>query len=141
MFPRRQVNSGEVEEISVGIVTVDLEYFRDESSSRAAFDLHDHVQRIPDIRLDGTNAKVSPATTMATRERPRAMVLVKAVSRTLTAFSQGELPVPCPNVGAARRSVNARVARADCSERLCTSLQNHFLIRRVLPVLCNSWNR
>src|SRR6202034_4698111 len=47
-------------------------------------------------------AKVNPATTIATSERPRAMVLVKAVSRTLTAFSQGELPVACANAGAAR---------------------------------------
>src|SRR5208337_3770783 len=37
-------------------------------------------------------AKVRPATTMATSERPRAMVLVKAVWSTLTAFSHGGVP-------------------------------------------------
>ena len=37
-------------------------------------------------------ANVRPATTIATSESPRAMVLVKAVIKTLTAFSQGELP-------------------------------------------------
>lgn len=37
-------------------------------------------------------AKVRPATTMATRDRPRAMVEVNACCNTLTAFSQGEPP-------------------------------------------------
>src|ERR1700730_2045968 len=37
------------------------------------------------------NAKVSPDTTMATSESPRAMVVVKACCSTLAAFSQGEL--------------------------------------------------
>src|SRR5580704_9957535 len=63
-------------------------------------------------------AKVSPATTIATSERPRAMVLVKAVSKTLTAFSQGELP-PCANAGAARNraTVEARNERVERSQR------------------------
>ncbi|MGC0779496.1 MAG: hypothetical protein WCD68_20050 [Candidatus Acidiferrum sp.] len=46
-------------------------------------------------------AKVRPATTIATSERPRAMVLVKAVWSTLTAFSHGE--VPWANAGEASR--------------------------------------
>src|SRR5580700_10625209 len=41
------------------------------------------------------NAKVRPDTTIATRESPRAIVLVKACWRTPTAFSHGELPVAC----------------------------------------------
>src|SRR6202030_3743456 len=45
-------------------------------------------------------AKVSPDTTIATRDRPRAMVLVKACWRTPTAFSQGELA--WANAGAPR---------------------------------------
>ena len=45
------------------------------------------------------NAKVNPDTTIATRERPRAIVLVNAVIKTLTAFSQGELPVACAKAG------------------------------------------
>jgi len=44
-------------------------------------------------------AKVNPDTTIATRERPRAIVLVNAVIKTLTAFSQGELPVACAKAG------------------------------------------
>src|SRR5277367_248281 len=61
------------------------------------------------------NAKVRPATTMATSERPRAMVLVKAVIKTLTAFSQGEFP--WAKAGAARSSSarekrTARVVRS-----------------------------
>src|SRR5215467_14824594 len=49
------------------------------------------------------NANVSPETTMATRESPRAIVLVNACCNTPTAFSQGELPVVCAKAGAARR--------------------------------------
>src|ERR1700730_3153037 len=61
-------------------------------------------------------AKVRPATTMATSERPRAMVLVKAVIKTLTAFSQGELP--CANAGAARSSMKPRVTRGERNQEL-----------------------
>src|SRR5713101_5979553 len=55
-------------------------------------------------------AKVRPATTMATSERPRAMVLVKACWRTLTAFSHGEVPV-WPKAGAARNRATTVVIR------------------------------
>jgi hypothetical protein len=47
------------------------------------------------------NANVSPATTIATKLNPRAIVLVNAVCNTFTAFSHGEFPV-CANEGAAR---------------------------------------
>src|SRR6266568_3043918 len=53
-------------------------------------------------------AKVRPATTMATSERPRAMVLVKACCSTLTAFSHGEVPV-WPKAGAARNKATRAV--------------------------------
>lgn len=80
-------------------------------------------------RLDppSPKANVRPATTMATSERPRAMVLVKAVSRTLTAFSQGELPVPCANAGTARyRAIaEAKTARVERS-RQETTFQRFF---------------
>src|SRR5713101_49088 len=55
-------------------------------------------------------AKVRPATTIATRERPRAMVLVKACCSTLTAFSHGEVPV-WPKAGAARNRATTAVVR------------------------------
>src|SRR6266704_1968440 len=55
-------------------------------------------------------AKVRPATTMATRERPRAIVLVKACCSTLTAFSQGEVPV-WPKAGPARNRTTTAVVR------------------------------
>src|SRR5437868_8287447 len=55
-------------------------------------------------------AKVRPASTMATRERPRAMVLVKACCNTLTAFSHGEVPV-WPKAGAARNRATRAVVR------------------------------
>lgn len=46
------------------------------------------------IRFDppSPKAKVKPATTMDTSERPRAIVVVNACINTLTAFSQGEPP-------------------------------------------------
>ena len=47
---------------------------------------------------------------MATKERPRAMVLVNAVSSTLTAFSQGEFVV-CARTGPARTSTRPRTIR------------------------------
>src|SRR6266702_440966 len=53
-------------------------------------------------------AKVRPATTIATRERPRAMELVKACCRTLTAFSHGEVPV-WPKAGPARNRATTAV--------------------------------
>jgi hypothetical protein len=40
-------------------------------------------------------AKVSPVTTIATKDSPRAIVLVNACCRTLTAFSQGDWPLTC----------------------------------------------
>src|ERR1700683_5438015 len=62
-------------------------------------------------------AKVRPATTIATSERPRAMVLVKAVIKTLTAFSQGEFR--WAKAGAARNSSarETRTARVVRSRR------------------------
>src|ERR1700681_4187769 len=77
-------------------------------------------------------ANVRPATTMATSERPRAMVLVKAVIRTLTAFSQGE--APCANAGAAKSNVKPRVTRGERSQQLRTYLRRNSFIGEILPV-------
>src|ERR1700730_18276447 len=64
------------------------------------------------IRFDppSPNANVSPATTMATSERPRAIVLVKACCRTFTAFSHGEFPA-CEKAGDASRRLTATTPR------------------------------
>jgi hypothetical protein len=105
-----------VEQVRVRIVTVDEENFGNVSAARPTLDMDDNVKRVGDIGLDGSKAKVRPATTMATSERPRAMVLVKAVIRTLTAFSQGE--PPCANAGAARSSVKPSVTRGERSQVL-----------------------
>jgi len=69
---------------------------------------------------------------MATSERPRAMVLVKAVIRTLTAFSQGE--APCANAGAAKSNVKPRVTRGERSQQLRTYLRRNSFIGEILPV-------
>src|SRR5207245_4396382 len=64
--------------------------------------------------------KVRPDTTIATKERPRAIVLVNACCSTLTAFSQGE--APWAKAGAAKSS--PRAAAVNC--------RNIFLNRRAL---------
>src|SRR5208282_5520113 len=65
----------EVEQVSVGIVALDFEYFRDEPSSRAPLDLHDHLQRISNVALDGAvrqlNAALQDTTCKARETLPR----------------------------------------------------------------------
>src|SRR5580658_6046083 len=79
-------------------------------------------------------ANVRPATTIATSERPRAMVLVNAVIRTLTAFSQGE--APCANAGAAKSSVKLKATRGERTRALRTYLRRNSFIVEILPILC-----
>ncbi len=59
-------------------------------------------------------AKVRPDTTIATRERPRAIVLVNACCRTLTAFYHGE--APWAKAGAANNRTTA--ATVNCRNTL-----------------------
>jgi hypothetical protein len=99
-----------VEKVRIRVVSVDKENFGNVSAPRPALDMDDDVEGIGDVCLDCSKANVRPATTIATSESPRAIVLVKAVIKTLTAFSQGELP-PCAKVGAARKRPMAAVAR------------------------------
>ena len=56
-------------------------------------------------------AKVSPATTIATRDSSRAIVLVNACSRTLTEFSQGDWPLTCANAADARSETERKRRR------------------------------
>src|ERR1700680_697668 len=62
-------------------------------------------------------AKVSPATTIATSDSPRAIVLVNACCRTLTAFSQGDWPATCGNAADARIRDEQNAPEADRSQR------------------------
>jgi hypothetical protein len=87
---------------------MDCEDLRNKASARAAVEVHYNVKGIADIALNGPKANVKPETTMATRESPRAMVLVNAVCRTFTAFSQGEFA--CAKAGAARSKPSATAA-------------------------------
>jgi hypothetical protein len=68
-----------IEQIRIGLITVDFENFRNVSASGPALDLDDDIERISDVRFNGAKAKVRPDTTIATSESPRAIVLVKAV--------------------------------------------------------------
>jgi len=62
-------------------------------------------------------AKVSPATTIATKDSPRAIVLVNACCRTLTAFSQGDWPLTCANAPDARIRDGENATEADRNQR------------------------
>jgi hypothetical protein len=55
------VDGAEVEKIGVGIVAVDFENFRDESSARPSLYVDDDVERIGDVRLNRTVGQLNPA--------------------------------------------------------------------------------
>src|SRR6185437_12742158 len=83
-------------------------------------------------------AKVRPDTTIATSDSPRAMVLVNAVSKTLTAFSQGELPA-WANAGAARINPVAATSRyCDCRLNLRAFLQSFLIL--CVPLYLIGWS-
>src|ERR1700688_1313486 len=73
-------------------------------------------------------AKVSPATTIATSDSPRAIVLVNACCRTLTAFSQGDWPAACANAAAARIRDAQNAANAGRSQRETDFFRKAFFI-------------
>jgi len=110
-----RIDNGILKEIGVGVVTLEFKYFRDEASPGPPLDMHQNFERVADVRFDCSKAKVRPETTMATRESPRAMVLVNACCKTLTAFSQGEFA--CANAGAVRKSPS-KEARTRRPERI-----------------------
>src|SRR5579885_311713 len=73
-------------------------------------------------------AKVKPATTMETSDRPRAIVVVNACIKTLTAFSQGEAPVAWANAADARISEQVHVMNAGRSQRETNRFRRIFFI-------------
>src|SRR6185436_16632717 len=105
VFPGSDKDRAEIKDVGVWVVAVDFEDFGDKSQARPSFDVHNDVQRIRHVRFNRTKAKVNPDTTMATSDRPRAMVVVKACCRTLVAFSQGEFA--WAKTGSARASATS----------------------------------
>src|ERR1700688_2573488 len=79
------------------------------------------------------NAKVSPATTMETSERPRAIVVVNACIKTLTAFSQGEPPAACAHAVVARTRDEENAMNAGRSQRETNLLRKNFFIADGVP--------
>src|ERR1700733_16323607 len=73
------------------------------------------------------NANVSPETTIATSESPRAIVLVKAVISTLTAFSHGELP--WAKAGIASKSTKQIAINGERGEKLARQLRRTRFMR------------
>jgi hypothetical protein len=106
-----------IEQVCIGVVSVNEKDFGNVSASRPPLDLYDHIERVSDVRFNRAKAKVSPETTMATSESPRAMVLVKAVMSTLTAFSHGELPCRA-KAGIASKSTKQIAIAGERSEKL-----------------------
>src|SRR5581483_2819443 len=82
------------------------------------------------IRLEppSPKAKVKPATTMETSDRPRAMVVVNACVRTLTAFSHGDAPVAWASAADARISEQKNVTNSGCSQRERNLFREIFFI-------------
>jgi len=56
----------------------------------------------PRFEPPSPKAKVSPATTIATKDSPLAIALLNACCGALTAFSQGDWPLTCANAAYAR---------------------------------------
>src|SRR5258705_1441153 len=73
-FLRSDIDSAKVEKVSVGIVTVDLEDFGNESSPRPAFELDEDVQRIADIGFDRPVREIDAALQNTTREASEALL-------------------------------------------------------------------
>src|SRR5207247_8916468 len=73
-------------------------------------------------------AKVKPATTIETSDRPRAIVVVNACIKTLTAFSHGEAPVAWANAADARISEQEKVTNAGRSQRETNLFRRIFFI-------------
>src|SRR3989442_1011943 len=73
-------------------------------------------------------AKVRPATTMETSERPRAIVVVNACIKTLTAFSHGEPPAAWANAADARISEKENVTNAGRAQRETNLFRRIFFI-------------
>jgi hypothetical protein len=119
-------NHGGVKFVSVGIIVVNFDDLRNEAPARPSFEMNDHIDGIPYVCLDGANAKVSPETTIATSDSPRAMVLVKACCKTFTAFSQGEFA--CAKAGAASTSANAAAAAVRVTRRSLRAKRKSFFM-------------
>ncbi|MGB9434588.1 MAG: hypothetical protein WBQ89_20255 [Candidatus Acidiferrum sp.] len=98
-------NRGVVEKIRIRVVSVDFKDFGHKSASWSALDVNDNVDGLTDVGLNGANANVRPPITMATKPSPFAIGPVNDVCRTLTAFSQGEVPCAWEYVPAAVESV------------------------------------
>jgi len=118
------VHRAEIEEVRVRVVAVDFQDFGDEPPAGSSFNVNDDVEGIGDVCLNRTKAKVRPDTTMATSDRPRAIVLVNACWRTLTAFSHGELLVVCAKAGAA--SIKQKIMLRNRG----ASRENEMVLRR-----------
>ncbi len=68
MLPCRDIDRAEVEQVSVGIVAVDFEYFGNETSSGPSLYLDDDIKRIRNVGLDGAVRQLDTALEDAARK-------------------------------------------------------------------------
>jgi hypothetical protein len=64
----RRKDGREIVAVQVGVVTANLQDFRNESSSWPAFELDDDVERVPDVCLDSAIRQFNTALQNAARE-------------------------------------------------------------------------
>ena len=72
--PGGLVDYAEVVLVQIGIVPLDFDHLRNKASAWSPFELHDHVQRIPDVGLDRSIGQVYSALEDATGESCEAML-------------------------------------------------------------------
>ena len=62
------VDYAEVILVQIGIVAIDFDHLRNKALAWSPFELHGHVQRIPDVGLDCAIGQVNPTLEDTTRE-------------------------------------------------------------------------
>ncbi|SRR5260370_11910595 len=64
------IDYAEVVLVLIGVVTIDFDHFRNKASAWSQFELHDNVERISDVGLDGPIGQVNSALEDATDHDP-----------------------------------------------------------------------
>ena len=60
--------------VQIGIVAIDFDHLRNKAPPWSPFELHDHVQRIPDVGLNSTIGQVNSALEDTTGESCEALL-------------------------------------------------------------------
>lgn len=74
VLPLGGVEDAVVKQVGVRVVAVDFEHLGDEPASRPSFHLHNDMERIRDIGLDGSVREVDPALENTARESGKSLL-------------------------------------------------------------------